>query len=89
MESEARAYAKECELPIVGCCCAACGDLSLQRQRIKRLLLDLEREHPGVKNSMLSAMLNVCTTHLLDARLNPPAALRARPDVIAASKARG
>jgi len=88
LESEARAYAKECELPLVGCCCPACGDLSLQRQRIKRLLLDLEREHPGVKNSMLSAMRNVCTTHLLDARLNPPAALRARADVIAASKAR-
>jgi hypothetical protein len=30
----------------------------------------------------------VCATHLLDARLNPPAALRARPDVIAASKER-
>ncbi len=78
LESEARAYAKECELPIVGCCCPACGDLSLQRQRVKRLLLDLEREHPGVKNSMLAAMRNVCPTHLLDARLNPPAALRAR-----------
>jgi tRNA 2-thiocytidine biosynthesis protein TtcA len=78
LESEARAYAKECELPIVGCCCPACGDLSLQRQRVKRLLLDLEREHAGVKNSMLAAMRNVCPTHLLDARLNPPAALRAR-----------
>ena len=32
-EDEARAYAKECELPIIGCCCPACGDLSLQRQR--------------------------------------------------------
>src|SRR5437764_351518 len=36
-EDEARAYAKECELPIVGCCCPACGDLGLQRQRTKRL----------------------------------------------------
>ena len=32
-EDEARAYAKECELPIIGCCCPACGDLGLQRQR--------------------------------------------------------
>jgi tRNA 2-thiocytidine biosynthesis protein TtcA len=78
LESEARAYAKECELPIVGCCCTACGDLSLQRQRVKRLLLDLEREHKGLKNSMLSALRNVSTTHLLDARLNPPNLLRAR-----------
>ena len=77
-ESEARAYAKECELPIIGCCCTACGDLSLQRQRVKRLLLDLEREHKGLKNSMLSALRNISTTHLLDARLNPPDLLRAR-----------
>ena len=46
-EDEARAYAKECELPIIGCCCPACGDLGLQRQRVKRLLMELEREHPG------------------------------------------
>jgi tRNA 2-thiocytidine biosynthesis protein TtcA len=77
-EAEARAYARECELPIIGCCCPACGDLSLQRQRIKRLLLDLEREHAGVKNSMISAIRNVVPSHLLDARLNPPGALRAR-----------
>src|SRR5258706_6542864 len=38
-EDEARAYAKECELPIVGCCCPACGDLGLQRQRTQRLLM--------------------------------------------------
>ena len=78
LESEARAYCKERELPIVGCCCPACGDLSLQRQRVKRLLIDLEREHPGLKHSMLSALKNVTPSHLLDARLNPPAALRAR-----------
>src|SRR4029077_20295955 len=41
-EAEARIYAKERELPIIGCCCPACGDLSLQRQRVKRLILDLE-----------------------------------------------
>ena len=77
-EAEARAYARECELPLVGCCCPSCGDLSLQRQRVKRLLLDLEREHPGLKHSMLAALRNVAPTHLLDARLNPPGALRAR-----------
>src|SRR5204863_5408644 len=44
-EDEARAYTKECELPIIGCCCPACGDLGLQRQRAKRLLMELEREH--------------------------------------------
>jgi tRNA 2-thiocytidine biosynthesis protein TtcA len=70
-ESEARAYTRECALPVIGCCCPACGDLSLQRQRIKRLLMELEREHPGIKASMLKALGNVVPGHLLDRRLNP------------------
>jgi tRNA 2-thiocytidine biosynthesis protein TtcA len=77
-EEEARAYTKESELPIIGCCCPACGNLALQRQRIKRLLLELECEHPGVKQSMLKALGNVAPRHLLDRRLNPPAELRRR-----------
>lgn len=75
-EDEARAYCKESELPIIGCCCPACGDLGLQRQRAKRLLMELEREHPGVKSSMLKALANVAPRHLLDTRLNPPKDLR-------------
>ena len=77
-EDEARQYCKQSELPIIGCCCPACGDLSLQRQRAKRLIMDLETEHPGVKQSMLKALANVAPRHLLDTRLNPPADLRAR-----------
>src|SRR6202158_3679280 len=77
-EEEARAYTKECELPVIGCCCPACGDLGLQRQRIKRLLMDLEGEHPGVKQSMLKALGNVAPRHLPDTRPNPPAELRRR-----------
>jgi tRNA 2-thiocytidine biosynthesis protein TtcA len=82
-ESEARAYTKEVDLPVVGCCCPACGDLALQRQRVKRLLMELEREHPGVKQSMLTALGNVVPSHLLDRRLNPPAELRAAARALA------
>jgi len=84
-EDEARAYAKESDLPIVGCCCSACGDLGLQRQRVKRLIFDLEREHAGVKSSMLRALSNVVASHLLDTRLNPQAdlAMKARTLTIA------
>src|SRR5215813_8952022 len=74
-EEEARDYTQECELPVIGCCCPACGDLGLQRQRVKRLVMELDREHPGVKSSMLRALANVMPRHLLDTRLNPPAAL--------------
>src|SRR6516165_7250387 len=77
-EDEARTYTKQCSLPIIGCCCPACGDLALQRQRAKRLLMELDREHPGIKQSMLKALGNVAPRHLLDGRLNPPAELRAR-----------
>ena len=49
-EEEVRDYTKWTGLPIVGCCCPACGDLALQRQRVKRLIFELEREHPGVKS---------------------------------------
>ena len=70
-EDDARAYAKDCQLPIVSCCCSACGDLGLQRQRVKRLIFDLDREHRGVKASMLRALSNVTPSHLLDSRLYP------------------
>jgi len=86
-EEEARAYAKESGLEIIGCCCPACGDLGLQRQRTKRLLMDPESEHPGVKTSMLKALANVAPRHLLDTRLNPPADLRATATVAAAAAA--
>jgi tRNA 2-thiocytidine biosynthesis protein TtcA len=76
-EDECRQYTKACGLPIIGCCCPACGDLSLQRQRMKRLLFELEQEHPGVKSSVLRALGNVAPRHLLDTRLNPPADLSA------------
>ena len=80
-EEEARAYAKERELPIIGCCCPACGDLSLQRQRVKRLIAQLEVEHPDIKNSMLRALGNVAPRHLLDRRLHDPGSgLRLLPD---------
>src|SRR5918995_3802753 len=75
-ESEARNYAKEQQLPIVSCCCPACGDLGLQRQRVKRLIAELEVEHPEVKSSMIRALGNVAGRHLLDRRLNPLPELR-------------
>jgi tRNA 2-thiocytidine biosynthesis protein TtcA len=70
-EAEARAYAQESNLPIIGCCCPACGDLSLKRQRIKRLIAEFEVEHPDVKTSMIAALGNVVPGHLLDTRLHP------------------
>jgi tRNA 2-thiocytidine biosynthesis protein TtcA len=70
-EAEARAYTQESELPVIGCCCPACGDLSLKRQRLKRLVAELELEHPDIKYSMIKALRHVVPSHLLDRRLHP------------------
>jgi tRNA 2-thiocytidine biosynthesis protein TtcA len=86
-EAEARAYTRECELPVIGCCCPACGDLSLKRQRIKRLIAELEIEHPDIKNSMIKALGNVAPSHLLDTRLNPIAEVTAGLAAIGVSRA--
>jgi tRNA 2-thiocytidine biosynthesis protein TtcA len=80
LESEARTYAKDSKLPIIGCCCPACGDLSLQRQRMKRLIAQLEVEHPDIKNSILRALGNVAPRHLLDRRIVAAAPADARSD---------
>jgi tRNA 2-thiocytidine biosynthesis protein TtcA len=76
-EADCRDYTSSVNLPVIGCCCPACGDLSLQRQRVKQLLMDLERDHVGVKQSMLKALSNVSPRHLLDTRLNPAAEILA------------
>ncbi len=70
-EREARAYTQEAGLPVIGCCCSACGDLSLKRQRVKRLIAELEVEHPDIKSSMIAALGRVVPSHLLDTRLQP------------------
>ena len=76
-EAEARSYAQQAGLPIIGCCCPACGDLSLKRQRVKRLIADLEIEHPDIKQAMIAALGHVVPTHLLDRRLQPTMELAA------------
>jgi predicted oxidoreductase len=68
-ESDCDAYARACGFPIVGCACRACNDAALQRQRIKRLVADLDRDYPGARSSMLRAVRNVVHSHLLDPRI--------------------
>jgi hypothetical protein len=40
---------------------------------MKRLIAELEVEHPDIKNSMIRALANVGPRHLLDRRLHPVA----------------
>ena len=67
-ESEIAAFAAEMKFPLIPC--DLCGSQeNLQRKRVKKLLSDLEREHPGVRASILGSMGNVMPEHLLDRRL--------------------
>lgn len=76
-EAEIAAYAALKGFPIIPC--DLCGSQeNLQRKRMKRMLDELEKEHPHIRASVLSAMGNVRPSHLMDKKLGPqPAGRRA------------
>src|SRR3954454_23767950 len=67
-ERDIAAFAQAMRFPIIPC--DLCGSQeNLQRKRVKRMVDELEREHPFVRSSLLKAMGNLHTSHLLDPRL--------------------
>lgn len=74
-EAEIAAYAALQQFPIIPC--DLCGSQeNLQRKRMKRMLDELEKEHPHIRASVLSAMGNVRPSHLIDRRLGAQPAER-------------
>ncbi|MBC7963512.1 MAG: tRNA 2-thiocytidine(32) synthetase TtcA [Steroidobacteraceae bacterium] len=65
-EEDIISFSRQVSLPVVCCCCPVCGTADLQRQRMKRLLKELQTEIPNVKSSLLHALSNVHPRHLLD-----------------------
>ena len=70
-EEEIIRFTAEAGFPVICCACPACGDNSLKRKQMKLLLQRLEAEHSGIKASMLRALSNIRTGHLLDRRFLP------------------
>lgn len=68
-ENDIRELVRQAGLTAISCSCPVAGDPDQQRQRMKRLLQELEQEIPQVKNSLLAALGNVQPRHLLDQRL--------------------
>lgn len=67
-EEDIRAFAALAAFPTIPC--DLCGSQeNLQRKAVGRLIDQLERDRPGTKRVMLSALHNVRPTHLLDQRL--------------------
>lgn len=77
-EKDIAKFAELMAFPIIPC--DLCGTQeNLQRKRMQKLVEDLGREIPNVRQSLLNAMCNVRPTHLLDRTLNPDP-LNARED---------
>jgi tRNA 2-thiocytidine biosynthesis protein TtcA len=67
-ESEITKYAEERQFPIIPC--NLCGSQpNLKRARVKRLVSELAKEIPSLRQSILTAMTNVTGSHLLDNEL--------------------
>ncbi|MDP2143674.1 MAG: tRNA 2-thiocytidine(32) synthetase TtcA [Gallionella sp.] len=67
-EKDIARYARGMEFPIIPC--NLCGSQeNLQRQNIKQMLHDWEREYPGRTQTIFTAMQNVKPSHLLDGEL--------------------
>lgn len=58
-------FAVEAGFPVACCACPSCGDPDLKRVKMKNLLDGLEREHPGIKASLLASLAAVEAEHLL------------------------
>ena len=60
-------WAAHREFPIIPC--SLCGSQeNLQRQEIKRMMHEWERQYPGRTETMFTALQNVVPSHLMDAR---------------------
>jgi Predicted ATPase of the PP-loop superfamily implicated in cell cycle control len=67
-EKQIAEYAAMQDFPIIPC--NLCGSQeNLKRKRVKRLIDELQKEIPHIRQSMLAAMGNVVNTHLLDHNL--------------------
>lgn len=68
VEKDIARYARGMEFPIIPC--NLCGSQeNLQRQNIKQMLTDWERQYPGRSQTIFTAMQNVRPSHLLDGSL--------------------
>ena len=57
-------YASLAGFPVTCCACPSCGDPDMKRVQLKKLLVELEQRHPGIKASLLSALGRVDQRHL-------------------------
>jgi tRNA 2-thiocytidine biosynthesis protein TtcA len=75
-ESDLARWAAHRQFPIIPC--TLCGSqTTLQRVKVKQMLLDWERQYPGRIDNMATAMGRIVPSHLADRNLYPFATLKA------------
>ena len=85
-ERDLERYAQDRAFPLIPC--DLCGSQeNLQRQAIKRMLRDWEREYPGRTETIFRAIANVAPSQLADRELFDFAALEPRADAPGGSAA--
>ncbi|MCZ2291160.1 MAG: tRNA 2-thiocytidine(32) synthetase TtcA [Burkholderiales bacterium] len=76
-ERDLERWAEHRQFPIIPC--SLCGNQpNLQRQQIKAMVREWEKQYPGRTDNMLTAMSKVVPSHLMDRRLYPFETLRAQ-----------
>jgi len=68
-EQDIEEYAQLKQFPIIPCNLCGSQD-NLQRQHIKAMLQDWERNHPGRIESMTKSLQNIVPSHLMDTKLH-------------------
>ncbi len=67
-ESDIEEFARLRRFPVIHCGVCGAQD-NLKRKRVSRLIAELDREIPGVRDSMRAALARVVPSHLMDRRL--------------------
>lgn len=63
-------FARDHDVPIIGCSCPYQGMTNHRRKYVKELISKIEADAPNVKSSMLSAMGRIHTRHLWQTKNN-------------------
>jgi len=78
-EADCETFASAMNYPIIPC--DLCGSQDgLQRQQVKQMLDGWEKNHPGRRQKMFSALMNARPSHLMDPKLFDFAGLTTKVD---------
>ncbi len=65
-ESDIIRYSSFNKYPIICCACPVCATVDQKRQKMKKLVHTLATDIPGIRRSMIAALSNIHSRHLLN-----------------------